>query len=80
MIFLIPDWNLLKQTVIHYIAMLLTVFPLLLIINYDTLTFTTDIPGSFIIFNILMGGVLLFTYSLSKALKMFSGNLYNKER
>jgi len=79
-LFLVTDWSLIKQTIIHYFSMLVTVFPLLLIINYDTLTFTTDVSGSFIIFNILMGIVLLVTYSLSKALKIFSGNLYNKER
>ena len=79
-IFLIPDWNFIKKIVINYIAMLVTVFPLLLVINYDTLTFTTDISGSFIIFNIIQVIVLLITYSLSKALKIFSSNLYNKER
>ncbi|WP_082238374.1 DUF3021 family protein [Salinicoccus sp. YB14-2] len=79
-LFLVTDWSLIKQTIIHYFSMLVTVFPLLLIINYDTLTFTTDVSGSFIIFNILMGIVLLVTYSLSKALKIFSGNLYNKKR
>src|SRR5699024_2411223 len=79
-LFLVTDWSLIKQTIIHYFSMLVTVYPLLLIINYDTLTFTTDVSGSFIIFNILMGIVLLVTYSLSKALKIFSGNLYNKKR
>lgn len=80
MIFLIPDWSLLKQSIINYIAMLITVFPLLLIINYNTLTFTTDISGSFITFNIIQVIILLITYSISKALKLFSSNLYNKER
>ena len=79
-IFLIPDWSLLKQSIINYIAMLITVFPLLLIINYNTLTFTTDISGSFITFNIIQVIILLITYSISKALKLFSSNLYNKER
>lgn len=79
-IFQIPQWSLVKQFTIHYIAMHVTVFPLLLIINYDTMTFTTDIPGSFIIFNMIQGIVLLITYSLSKALKIFRSNLYNKER
>ncbi|SDK86935.1 DUF3021 family protein [Lacicoccus qingdaonensis] len=79
-IFQVSEWPLIKQIFIHYITMLITVFPLLLIINYDTLTFTTDIPGSFIIFNIIQAVVILITYSLSKALKIFSSNLYNKER
>lgn len=79
-IFLIHDWNLIKQIIINYITMLLTVFPLLLVVNYDTMTFTTDISGSFIIFNIIQVIVLLVTYSLSKTFKIFNSNLYNKER
>ncbi|WP_462422157.1 DUF3021 family protein [Salinicoccus sp. Marseille-QA3877] len=78
-IFLVIEWSFIKQIIIHYTAMLLMVFPMLLIINYDSMTFTTDMSGSFIIFNLLQAATLLITYSLSKTFKLFGSNIYNKE-
>lgn len=74
-IYHICRWSLIKRVFVHYIATLVTVYPLLLIITYDPVMFTTDFATSFIIFNIIQVLAPSITHSLSEILTI-SGSKY----
>ncbi len=69
----VPHWSFIKRIIIHYLATLPTVFPVLLIIHYDTIHLTIDIVGAFFIFNILQLLAPSITYSLSVIFKRYGG-------
>lgn len=70
-IYHICRWSLVKRAIVHYIATLVTVFPILLILTYDPVMFNTDITSSFIIFNIIQVLAPSITHSLSEILKIY---------
>lgn len=74
-IYHICRWSLIKRVFVHYIATLVTVYPLLLIITYDPVMFTTDFANSFIIFNIIQVLAPSIAHSLSEILTI-SGSKY----
>lgn len=65
-IYEINRWNFPKQIMIHYITMLLTVFPILLLSGYYPLTSFGDLLNVFLLFNKV--GLMLFvaTFIISK--------------
>lgn len=71
MIYHLLHWNFAKRIIIHYMVTLPTVFPILLILNYDAAALTTDITRSFIIFNMIQVLVPSITYSLSEFFKIY---------
>lgn len=65
-IYEINRWNFSKQIIIHYITMLLTVFPILLLSGYYPLSSFGDFLNLFFLFNKV--GLMLFvaTFIISK--------------
>ena len=65
-IYEINRWNFSKQIIVHYITMLLTVFPILLLSGYYPLSSFDDVLNVFLLFNKV--GIMLFvaTFIISK--------------
>lgn len=71
-IYQINQWSFLKQITAHYIAMLVTVFPILLLSGFYPLNSFTDVVKVYLQFNKV--GIILFfsTYFILKLLRNFN--------
>lgn len=71
-IYEIKSWSFFKQIIVHYITMLVTVFPTLLLSGYYPLHSSGDALNVFLLFNKV--GVTLFvtTFIISRAYRKFS--------
>ena len=69
-IYQIRQWSFLKQILVHYMAMLITVFPTLLLSDFYPLNSFGDVLKVYLLFNKV--GIILFliTYFISKLLIM----------
>ena len=67
-IYQIRQWSFLKQILVHYMVMLITVFPTLLLSNFYPLNSFGDVLKVYLLFNKV--GIILFlmTYFISKIL------------
>lgn len=67
-IYQIRQWSFLKQILVHYLAMLITVFPTLLLSDFYPLNSFGDVLKVYLLFNKV--GIILFlmTYFISKLL------------
>ncbi|WP_187948749.1 DUF6608 family protein [Carnobacterium inhibens] len=70
-IYEINRWNFSKQIIVHYITMLLTVFPILLLSGYYPLISFDDVLNVFLLFNKV--GLMLFfaTFIIAKVRREF---------
>lgn len=70
-IYEINRWNFSKQIIVHYITMLLTVFPILLLSGYYPLSSFDDVLNVFLLFNKV--GLMLFfaTFIIAKVRREF---------
>ncbi len=70
-IYEIRDWSFFKQITIHYITMLLTVLPILLLSGYYPLNSFSDLLDVFLLFNKV--GLMLFvaTFIISRVRREF---------
>ncbi|MER2174946.1 MAG: DUF3021 family protein [Carnobacterium sp.] len=71
-IYEINRWNFSKQIIVHYITMLLTVYPILLLSGYYPVSSFGDVLNVFLLFNKV--GIMLFvaTFIIAKVCREFS--------